>query len=221
MSEDSDSVYSMDLPVFQEDDTLFQPIPYIPPAFELSPHSIWFGTTPESLLWECHKRTAQFQALFLMNDHWGNGISIPILESPWSDADYPSLVKVWGIDRFNEDAAFYLDQVWMLRWYPDIPQEWIVVAATTDERPLAEIKRADGVWLEEGTRPYLDEALAQMLDCSGQYTRLLSATLTQAIKTYQLRYMNLHSVYDAHTRALQIEAYYDFPIYPATLGHDA
>jgi hypothetical protein len=220
MSEDSDSVYSMDLPVFQEDDTLFQPIPFVPKGFELNSHSMWLDGTSESLCWEAQERTAQIQALFLMHDHWGNGICIPILEHPWSDAEYPSLVKLWGIDRFDEDAAFYLDQVWLKRWDPDMPHQWIVVATTTEEMPLSEIKRADGVWLEEGTRPYLDEALAQMLDSSDKNTRLLSATLTQALATYQLRYIHLHSVYDPQSRELQIEEYYDFPIYPTTLYDD-
>jgi hypothetical protein len=216
MSEESDSVYSMDLPVFQEDDTLFQPILYIPKDFQLSPHSAWLDSKPESIRWECQQRTAQIQALLLMLDHWGNGIGVPILESPWSDAQYFSLVKIWGIDHFDEDSAFYLDQVWLVRWDPDTPQEWLVIAATTDERLLSGVRRDDGVWLEEGTRDYLDEILAQMLTSSDQYARRLSATLTRALATYQLRYKNLHSVYDPHTQELQIDEYYNFPIYPTT-----
>ncbi len=216
MSEDADSVYSMDLPVFQEDDTLFQPIPYLPSAFELNPHSIWLESTSESLRRECHERTAQIQALFLMHDHWENGIGIQILEHPWSDAQYCSSVKLWGIDRFDEDAAFYLDQVWLLRWYPDTPHQWLVIAATTDDKPLSQMQMHDGVWVKEGTRAYLDASIAQMLTSSDQYAQQISIALTHALSTYQLRYRHLHSVYDPQTRELQIEAYYDFPIYPTT-----
>jgi hypothetical protein len=219
MSEDFDPVYSMDYPVFQEDDTLFQPIPYLPRGFELSPHSIWLGSTPESLLWESKERTAQMQALILMHDHWVNGIGIPMLECPWSDAQYPSAVKVWGIDRFDEDAAFYFDQVWLVRWHPDTPQQWLVIATTTDEKPLSATELDDGTWVEEGTRAYLDARLSQMLTSSDKNTRQLSATLTRALATYQLRYRHLHSIYFPQTGELQIDAYYDFPIYPT--GSDA
>jgi hypothetical protein len=216
MLEESDSVYSMDLPVFQEDDTLFQPIPYIPKDFALSPHSLWLDSSPESLDWEYKRRTAQIQALVLMQDHWGNGISVPILEFPWSDAKYFSIVKVWGIDRFDEDAAFYLDQVWLVRWDPDTPHQWLVIAATTDEKPLSGFTNDDGTWLEEGTRRYLDDVLAQMLQSDDKNTRLLSTALSQALKTYQLQYKNLHSVHNLQTQELKIESYYDFPIYPTT-----
>jgi hypothetical protein len=216
MSEESDPVYSMDLPVFQEDDTLFQPIPYIPQDFALSPHSIWLDSDPESIDWEYQRRTAQIRSLILMQDHWGNGIGIPILEFPWSDAEYPSIVKVWGIDSFDEDSAFYLDQVWLVRWDPDTTYQWLVIAATTDENELSGIRRDDGVWVDEGTRDYLDEMLAQMMASSDKNTRLLSATLTKALATYQLRYRHLHSIYDPQTQELQIESYYDFPIYPTT-----
>jgi hypothetical protein len=215
MSEESDSVYSMDLPIFPEDDTLFQPIPYIPKDFELSPHSVFLDSDPDSLRWEYLQRTAQIQALVLMHDHWGNGIGVPILEYPWSDAKYFSLVKIWGIDHFDEDSAFYLDQVWLLRWDPDTPHQWLVIAATTDEKPLSGIRRDDGVWVEEGTRDYLDEILAQMLTSSDQYVRLLSATLTRALKSYQLRYRHLHSVHNPQTGELHIDEYDDFPIYPS------
>jgi hypothetical protein len=216
MSEDADSVYSMDLPIFQENDTLFQPIPYIPKDFELSSNSIWLDSDPESLRWEYQRRTAQIQALFLMHDYWVNGIGVPILKFPWSDAEYPSLVKVWGIDHFDEDSAFYLDQVWLARWDPDKPQQWFVIAATTDDSPFSTTQRDDGVWVEEGTRDYLNEMLSQMLASSDRYTQQLSTTLTQALTTYQLRYRHLHSAYAPHTRELRIEAYYDFPIYPTT-----
>ena len=198
-----------------EEDSVFRPVPYRPSSFELSPQSIWIDSTPESIHWESKERAAQLQALFLMQDLYANAYEIPVLEHPWSDAQYPSLVKIWGIDSFDEDSAFYLDQVWLERWHPDRPQEWIVLATTTDEKPLSEMLLKDGTWLEEGTRAYLDEVLAQMLTSCDKATRQLGAILMNAIGTHVLRYRHLHSVYDCETGELEIEEFYEFPIYAA------
>jgi hypothetical protein len=211
---DSDSSYPIYLPDPQEDADLFAPILYSPKSFEFSPKSFWVDSTPESIDWECKERAAQLQALTIIHHRHINCCQIPILEYPWSDALYPSLVKIWGIDRFDENATLYLDQVWLERWHPDRPQEWVVIAATTDEKPLTVTQRDDGTWVQEGTRAYLDEMLARIRDCSDQGARHLAEILTSALNTYQLRYRNLHSVYDPQTGELWVKWLYEFPIYP-------
>jgi hypothetical protein len=215
MSADPDPHQPAHFQSSQESRAPFSPVPYFPRPFELSPQSIWIDSTPESIHWESRERAAQYQALILIKDLFSNIYNIPFLEYPWSDTRYPSMVKIWGIDSLDEDSAFYLDQVWLHRWHPDRPQEWAVFATTTEEKPLSQIMSNDGVWLEEGTRAYLDEMLAQMLLSSDKGTRQLSMILSDALQTHQLRYRHLHSVYHHWTGELQIEALYEFPIYPA------
>lgn len=213
MCTDSDFSYPIDLPDPQEDVDPFQPISYFPQSFELSPESLWLDSTPEFVDWECKERAAQIQALKLIHAHF-NYCDIPILEYPWSDTLYPSLVKIWGIDRFDENSTLYLDQVWLERRHSDRPQEWVVIAATTDEKPLSSTQLDDGTWIEEGTRAYLDAMLARMRDSSDQSARQLATILTSALTTYQLRYRNLHSIYDPETGELWVKWLYEFPIYP-------
>jgi hypothetical protein len=59
-------------------------------------------------------------------------------------------VKIWGIDSLDEESEPYLDQVWLQRIHPDLPQQWDVIAATTDDCLLTEIMLPDGTWVKEG-----------------------------------------------------------------------
>jgi hypothetical protein len=213
MVENSDSIDPIPAPELQEDCFWFKPVLYIPQPFEFAAHSLWLNSSPEKIEHECKVRAAQLQALTLIRDRLGC-CNIPISEFPWSDALYPSLVKVWGIDRFDEDAALYLDQVWLERFHPDRPQEWVVIAATTDEKLLMQLRLDDGSWIEEGTRPYLDMMLSRMGEGMDRDARRLARVLSNALKSHQLRYRHLHSVYDPQTMELSIEALYEFPIYP-------
>jgi hypothetical protein len=190
-------------------------------------HSVWedpenvrSDRTPESLCWEQAKRIAQIQALELLQGLFTDKHHIPVLEHPWSDAHYPSLVKIWGIDSLDEEAALYFDQVWLHRLHPDLPQQWDVIVATTDDCPLTETLLPDGTWAREGSRAYVDDMLSHMLSSSDKSVRDLSGILSSALANGQLRYRRLHSFYNPDTQMLQIDALYEFPIYSTAAWND-
>ncbi len=183
--------------------------------FWLNPKPIWKAPPRKINDWEQIARIAQTQALALIQKLFETDYNIPVLEYPWSDAHYPSIVKIWGIDSLDEDPAFPLDQVWLQRSHPDKPQEWVVLATTTDDSPLTYRDLPDGTRLEEGTRAYLDDVLLEMMSSHEKAERDLGKTLKNALSTGQLRYRHLHSAYDRNTLTWEIEALYEFPIYPA------
>jgi hypothetical protein len=185
------------------------------------PENVYTDRTPESLCWEQTKRVAQIQALELLQELFTDEHHIPVLEHPWSDALYPSLVKIWGIDSRNEEAALYFDQVWLHRIHPDRPQQWNVIATTTDDCPLAETLLPDGTWAEEGTRAYVDRVLSHMLSSLEKGVRDLSGVLSTALVNGQLRYRHIHSSYDPDTQILQIDELYEFPIYSTAAWNDS
>jgi hypothetical protein len=185
------------------------------------PENVRADRTPESLCWEQTKRVAQIQALELLQGLFIDEHHIPVLEHPWSDALYPSLVKIWGIDSRNEEAALYFDQVWLHRLHPDRPQQWNIIATTTDDCPLTETLCSDGTWAREGTRAYVDDMLSHMLSSSEKSVRDLGSVLSTALANGQLRYRHLHISQDPDTQILQIDDLYEFPIYSTADWNDS
>jgi hypothetical protein len=168
--------------------------------------------------YEFAKREAQVAALLCMNHNLADWMEkqIQVLDYPWSDARYPSIVKIWGIDSLEEEAAPYLDHVWLDRYHPDRPQRWIVAATTTSKAPLAGRYGENGERLAEGTRDYLERTLQDMCDCSfDRSARQLGKVLTQALAEGQLIYKHVDCAFDEETQAWFVNDVYDFPIYPA------
>jgi hypothetical protein len=168
---------------------------------------------------EAAERQAQVIALTLIKGIFSSwrGTRTQVLEHPWSDARYPSIVKIWGIDSLEEDSALFLDQVWLERYHPDRPQRWVIIATTTPDAPLSkELLYEDGVQRTEGTREYLEYILQEMQECTfSRSTRQLGKVLTQALAEGQLLYMHLDCVLDKEKQEWAINQFYEFPIYPA------
>jgi hypothetical protein len=214
MPANSDPDFSQCPPDLQEDETDLHPgISYTESTAWIALHASELDSSPEVIDWDRQERVAQVRALALLRNQFTNDHDIPILDDPWSDARYPSFVKVLGIDRLDEPCEIWLDQVWFQRVHPDRPHWWDVIATTTDDSPLTATELPDGTWADEGTRAYLEEMLARMLTSSTKRDRDLSLALSGALATGQLRYRHLHSVYNPDKALLRIEELYEFPIY--------
>jgi hypothetical protein len=214
MSANSDPDFSLCPSDLQEESDFLHPgIFYTESTDWIALHASELDSSPEVIDWDRKKRVAQIRALALLRNLFTNDHDIPILDYPWSDARYPSFVKVLGIDRLDEPCEILLDQVWLQRVHRDRPHWWDVIATTTDDSPLTATELPDGTWVEEGTRAYLEAMLAQMLTRSTKSDRDLSLVLSGALATGQLRYRHLHSVYDPDNKLLRIDELYEFPIY--------
>lgn len=138
-----------------------------------------------------------------------------IIEHPWSDHVYPSATKIWGIDCISEPYAPYFDLVWLWRYHPDTPHEWIVIHVTVLEDPFEYFAFPDGTELQAGNRDYLEKTLDLMSWDTQKYVRDLSEVLKLVLETGQLRYGHLNLNFSHEENRWFIQKWYELPVYPA------
>lgn len=116
---------------------------------------------------------------------------------------FPRLERLWDGPGDSSMPESRLGETWCI--YPMIrtdPVVWLILAITVGAESLRTITIEDGRLAEEGTKIYLQHALAEMRKSDNSYSRQLAEQVSQALSCGRVKYLHIHQEWHYETNIL-------------------